>query len=200
MIIITSLAQHIDNDEKYKEREKQYMYSMARIFSYNLPVYGVVSETHNNSEFKPKNFFLFEKLVDIPSTDNNMTKSQKEFYSIKTLLHNINLDDNTWVIKVSGRYLIYNDVFINSVKNSSDNIKGVIRLCDNDTQMYTFLFALRFKYFKDFFYNNDLPNNINLERIMLLYIQNMINKEDIKMVDDLGVICNIADCNIFRYF
>jgi hypothetical protein len=53
IIFVTTLAQHLDDDTKYNEREKQYMYSMARIFSYNLPVYGVVSETHNNSEFKP---------------------------------------------------------------------------------------------------------------------------------------------------
>jgi len=200
MIIVTTLAQHVDNDEKYEEREKQYMYSMARIFSYKLPVYGVVSETHNNPDFKPKNFFPFKKLVEIPSLDTSLTKSQKEFYSIKTLLNNINLDDNDWVIKVSGRYLIYNDVFIESVKNVSDNVKAVIRRCDNDTQMYTFLFALRFKYFKDFFINNNLSNNINLERVTLLYIENRLKDEEIKVVDDLGIICNIADCNVYTYF
>ena len=200
MIIITTLAQHIDNNEKYEEREKQYMYSMARIFSYNIPVYGVVSETLNNPEFKPKNLFPFKKIVEIPSIDKSLTKSQKEFYSIKALLNNINIGDNTWVIKVSGRYLIYNDKFIDYLKESSENIKAVIKLCDNNTQMYTFLFAVRFKYFKDFFINNNLPNNINLERVTLLYIQNMINKEDIKIVDDLGIFCNIADCNMFTYF
>ena len=200
MIIITSLAQYINNNEIYNEREKQYMYSMARIFSYKLPVYGVVSETHNDCNWLPKNFFPFEKLLQIYSTDTELNKSQKEFYSIKALLDNINVDDNTWVIKVSGRYLIYNDNFIDYVKNSSDNVKAVIRLCDNDTQMYTFLFALRFKYFKDFFINNNLSNNINLERVMLLYIKNMINENDIKMVDELGVFCNIADCNMYTYF
>jgi len=200
MIIITSLAQYINNNEIYNEREKQYMYSMARIFSYKLPVYGVVSETHNDCNWLPKNFFPFEKLLQIYSTDTELNKSQKEFYSIKALLDNINVDDNTWVIKVSGRYLIYNDNFIDYVKNSSDNVKAVIRLCDNDTQMYTFLFALKFKYFKDFFCNIDLPNNINLERVMLLYIKNMINENDIKMVDELGVFCNIADCNMYTYF
>ena len=94
----------------------------------------------------------------------------------------------------------YNDKFIDYLKESSENIKAVIKLCDNNTQMYTFLFAVRFKYFKDFFINNNLPNNINLERVTLLYIQNMINKEDIKIVDDLGIFCNIADCNMFTYF
>ena len=41
IVFITTLAQHVNNDTKYKEREIQYMYSMARIFSYKLPVYGV---------------------------------------------------------------------------------------------------------------------------------------------------------------
>lgn len=200
MIIVTTLAQHVDDDTKYNEREKQYMYTMARIFSYKLPVYGVVSETYNNPEFKPKQFFPFEKLVEIESFDNNMTKSQKEFNSIKSLLSDICIDDDDWVIKVSGRYMIYNDVFIESVKNSSENIKAVIRTCDNDTQMYTFLFALRFKYFKEYFVNYDLPNNINLEKITLLYIQNILRDEEIHYVNDLGIICNIADCNVFTYF
>lgn len=199
MIIITSLAQYINNNEIYNEREKQYMYSMARIFSYKLPVYGVVSETHNDCNWLPKNFFPFEKLLQIYSTDTELNKSQKEFYSIKELLQYINVDDNTWIIKVSGRYLIYNDNFINNIKESSENIKAVIKKCDNDTQMYTFLFALRFKYFKQFFYNN-LPNNINLERAILIYIETILKEEEIKMVDDLGILCNIADCNMYTYF
>ena len=200
MIIVTTLAQHVDDDTKYNEREKQYMYTMARIFSYKLPVYGVVSETYNNPEFKPKQFFPFEKLVEIESFDNNMTKSQKEFNSIKSLLSDICIDDDDWVIKVSGRYMIYNDVFIESVKNSSENIKAVIRTCDNDTQMYTFLFALRFKYFKEYFVKYNLSNSINLERITLLYIQNILRDEEIHYVNDLGIICNIADCNVYTYF
>ena len=197
---ITTLAQHVDNDVKYNEREKQYMYSMARIFSYNYPVYGVVSETHNDLNFKPKQFFPFEKLLEIDSTHSNMSKSQKEFNSIKLLLNYIDLDNNTWIVKVSGRYLIYNDIFMETVKNSSNETKAIVRLCDNDTQMYTFLFALRFKFFKDFFMNYDLPNHINLEKITLLYIQNTLKENEIKYIDNLGIICNIADSNDFNYY
>jgi hypothetical protein len=193
------MAQHINNDEQYSEREKQYMYTMARIFSYNIPVYCVISETHNDPDFKPKSFFQFEKLLEIESTDINTNKSQKEFNSIKSLLINTNLDDDAWIIKISGRYLIYNDLFINTVKEQPSSIKAVIRTCDNNTQMYTFLFALRFKYFK-YFFSNILPDNINLERILFLYLQHNLSDEEIKFVDNLGIICNIADCNVFTYF
>uniref|UniRef100_A0A6C0D720 Uncharacterized protein n=1 Tax=viral metagenome TaxID=1070528 RepID=A0A6C0D720_9ZZZZ len=199
MNIITTMAQHVDNDEKYNEREKQYMYTMARIFSYNIPVYCVVSETHNNPEFKPKEFFQFEKLLEIHNTDINNNKSQKEFNSIKSLLANVNLDDDSWVIKISGRYLIYNDSFINTLKEQPISIKAVIKTCDDNTQMYTFLFALRFKYFKQFFSDN-LPDNINLERILLLYIQHNLCDKQIKYIDSLGIFSNIADCNVFTYF
>ena len=200
MIIVTTLAQHVENDEKYDEREKQYMYSMARLFSYNIPVYGVISESHNDNNFKPKHDFPFEKVIEIPSIDKQLTKSQKEFYSIKTLLETTSLDEDTWVIKVSGRYLVYNDIFVNTIKDASDKTKAVIRLCDNDTQMYTFLFALRFKYFKKFFMNYNLPNNINLERFILLYLQSNLNEDEIQVVNQLGIYCNIADCNVFTYF
>jgi hypothetical protein len=197
---ITTLAQHVDNDEKYNEREKQYIYSMARIFSYNLPVYGVVSEAHNNPEFKPKQLFPFEKLLEIESMDKNMTKSQKEFYSIKMLLNYIDLDDNTWIVKISGRYMIYNNSFIETLKTTSDNIKALVKTCDDGTQMYSFLFALRFKYFKDFFLNYHLPNDINLEKLILFYIEKELETPQISYVNSLGIFCNIADCNEFTYF
>jgi hypothetical protein len=200
VVFLTTLAQHLEDDSKYNEREKQYMYSMARIFSYNLPVYGVISETYNDSNFKPKNFFKFEKLLDIHITDKNFTKSQKEFYSIRALLEHIELDDNTWIIKISGRYLIYNNTFMETIKNADKSVKAVLKTCDGDTQMYTFLFALRFKYFKEFFMNYNLPNNINLEKVSLFYIQNTFHDNEIRYINNLGVFCNIADCEQYTYF
>jgi len=203
IVFITTLAQHVDNDEKYKEREKQYMYSLSRIFSYKLPVYAVLSETYNGEEFKPMKYFPFKQVVEIPSTRNtfgSLSKSQKEFYSLKTALNDISMPDDTWVIKVSGRYMIIDDSFMNTVTSASDSIKAIIRTCDDDTQMFTFLYALRFKYFKEFFIENDLSNNINLERVTFLNIINSFNKEEILMIDRLGIFCNVADTDIYHYF
>jgi hypothetical protein len=87
-----------------------------------------------------------------------------------------------------------------TINNSSENIKAIIKTCDNDTQCYTFLFALRFKYFKDFFLNFEMPNNINLEKIILVYILLIIEKNDITILNDLGIFCNIADSSEFMYF
>ena len=200
IVFFTTLAQHIENEEKYKEREKQYIYSLSRIFSYKLPVYGILSETHNDNNWLPRNIFPYTELLEIVSTEKEMNKSQKEFYSLKTLLYTINLNENTWIIKVSGRYMIIDDSFFNIVKSSNHNIKAIIRTCDNHTQMYTFLFALRFKFFKDFFLNFNLPNNINLEKILLLYIQTVIQENDIIFLNHLGIFSNIADTNNFEYF
>ena len=202
-VFIATLAQHLDNDEKYKEREKQYMYSLSRIFSYKLPVYGVLSETYNDKEFRPMKYFPFKQVVEISSTHDTfgfLTKSQKEFYSLKTALNDINISDDTWVIKVSGRYMIIDDSFVNTVRTASDSIKAIIRTCDDETQMYTFLYALRFKYFKEFFIKNDLSNNINLERVTFLNIINSFSREEILMVDRLGIFCNVADTDIYHYF
>ena len=200
---ITTLAQHVENDQNYEAREKQYMYSLSRIFSYKLPVYGVLSEI-SEKQFLPKDFYPFAKLLKLHSTTElfgaQITKSQKEFYSIKSLLTFLNLKDDDWIIKVSGRYMVYNDNLMNILKTVDSNKKAVIRTCDNDTQMYTFLFALRFKYFKDFFTNYDLSDKFNLEMVMLHYICSNINNNDIQYVDDLGILCNIADCNVFTYF
>lgn len=200
---IATLAQHVENDINYHTREKQYMYALSRIFSYNFPVYGVVSEISGNIDFIPTHFYPFSGLLQIPSTKEvfgQTTKSQKEFYSIQALLNNISLDDNSWIIKVSGRYMIYNDNFINIVKNCNNTIKAVIKKCDNDTQMYTFLFALRFKYFKDFFTKYTLTNQFNLEKIILVYIESIFKEKEILNIDQLGVICDIANCNVFTYF
>jgi hypothetical protein len=200
IVFFTTLAQHIENEEKYKEREKQYIYSLSRIFSYKLPVYGILSETHNDKNWLPRNIFPYTELLEIVCTEKEKNKSQKEFYSLKTHIYNMNLNENTWIIKVSGRYMIIDDSFVNIVKSSKENIKAIIRTCDNDTQMYTFLFALRFKFFKDFFVNFNLPNNINLEKILLLYIQSVIQENDILFLNHLGIFCNIADTNNFEYF
>lgn len=199
------MAQHKENDSSqlYDGREKQYMYALSRLFTYNLPVYGVLSETYGNNDFKALQF-PFQKLLVIPSTKElhgELSHSKKEFVSIKELLKHIDLnDENSWIIKISGRYMIYNDTFINTVKNVPQSIKAVVRKCDNDTQMYTFLFALRFKYFKDFFLNYDIPNNINLERVLLIYLETHLADKEIQVINELGILCNIADCNVFTYF
>jgi hypothetical protein len=66
--------------------------------------------------------------------------------------------------------------------------------------MFTFLYALRFKYFKKFFIENHLSNNINLERVTFLNIINSFNKEEMLMIDRLGIFCNVADTDIYHYF
>ena len=205
IIIVTCVAQNKINEtqENYKIRESQYMYSFARLFSYKLPIYCVVSETYNLPLYYPISQFPFKKIVNIESTIQllgNVCQSMKEFISLKYLVQNMDINDNTWIIKTSGRYLLEDDTFVTLVKNTNNSTEAIIRSCDNDTQIYTFLFAMRFKHFKNLFQNFMIENNVNLERFVYLYILEFIPKENIKYVDHLGIFCNIACENTYLHF
>ena len=65
---ITTAAYYINNinNTLLKIRETEYIYSLSKIFSYRLPVYGVVSET-NGTEFIPYKYFPFKLISNIYS-------------------------------------------------------------------------------------------------------------------------------------
>lgn len=194
--------------EPRKERYIEYMLSLHKIFSYGFPVYGVVSEHIKDKDNTPFSQLPFKKLTFIEKGNlDTFNKSPREFISIKCLLDEIqdlDIDDSTFVIKASGRYLILDDSFISLVKSNqlNPNVNSIIRLCDNDTQQYTFLYALRYKYFKAF-YSQDhsiLANDKNIEQATLEFLHANNLFETTLKVDRLGILTNINGEGAFRIF
>lgn len=189
--------------EPRKERNIEYTLCLHRIFSFGLPAYAVVSEW-DGSEPGP---FLslasrFSNLITLrKGVLDGLNKSQKEFASIKTLLDTMDLD-NEFIIKVSGRYLLLNNAFVETVKSAekASNINAIVRLCDNDTQQYTFLYAMRFKYFKEFYQTTVLPPGKNIERAILEFIHARGLYETTLKVSELGILTNINGEGGFKIF
>jgi hypothetical protein len=114
----------------------------------------------------------------------------------------MDLDDDEFIIKVSGRYLLLNDSFVNLVKSAENasNINAIVRLCDNDSQQYTFLYAMRFKYFKEFYQTTVLPPGKNIERAVLEFIHAKGLYETTLKVSELGILTNINGEGDFKVF
>jgi hypothetical protein len=189
-----------------KERYIEYTFSLHKIFYYSYPVIGVLSEIdeENSNDCPPFKLFPFQTLIKINKGElDAYNKSTRECISINRLLHNVSfINDNVFIIKVSGRYLIMDDSFITIVKKniSNDNIVAVIRKSENFPAQYTFLYALRYRYMKAFYenYKHEINDDISVEyRIFEFLKQNQLLESTI-MVNRLGILTNTNNGNDFH--
>lgn len=209
--LLVTGADNIQRNDSNVRRERyiEYMLSLHKLFSYNIPVYGVLSECNHSvkENVPPFEQFPFRILTKIEAGHlNNYTKSQKEFASISKLLHHMKdqeIEDETFIIKCSGRYLIINDLFVATVQKNVNNsdVNAIIKLCDDGVQQYTFLYALRYKYFKKFFEKDvHTLGYKNIEQIALEFlIENDLMKTTI-VVNTLGILTNINNEGLFRIY
>jgi hypothetical protein len=183
------------------------MIALHKVFSYNKPVYGVLSEYNEKRQHVPPfdNFPFTMKKILKDELNLCKTKSQKEFLSVQYLIKDMNIDDDTFIIKVTGRYVILKDILIDSVeKNKTNkNINAIICLAKGvyPIQQCTFLFAMRWKWFKKFYELsiNDLGNKC-LERFIIEFIQNEKLEVSIINLDELGILTHINNENKFELY
>lgn len=188
-----------DISTKKNIRDIEYSLCLSRIFSYKLPVYCVISES--TSINKPFNKFSFAHVSTIASTGalGAKTKSQKEFVAIREFCSKNNLSDDTFVIKMTGRYLLTNDILVNAVKNAEDTIDAIINVINNDTQIRTFAYAFRWKLLKEYF-NNPIEylGYQCIETSMRSFL--VKKKANCLALDELGVYADINNENNFISF
>lgn len=202
MHFVVTGADHVPNTSVRRERYIEYMLALHRVFSYGLPVLGVLSEyapSENTPAFSQFPFKLV-KTIERGALDG-LGKSQKEFASISELLTSVtDVSDSEFIIKTSGRYMLVNDTFVNLVKEHETNprVNAIVRLCDNDTQQYTFLYAMRYKYFKQLHSQPIFAAGINIERVTLDFIKNSGLFDTTVKVDSLGILTNINNENDYK--
>ena len=176
--------------------------ALHRVFSYGIPVLGVLSEYNPSEHSPPLSRFSFKLLKTIAhGILDELGKSQKEYASISRLLSDVTgISDDEFIIKASGRYMLVNDTFVNLVKEHETNsrVNAIIRLCDNDTQQYTFLYAMRYKYFKQLHSQPIFAAGINIERVTLDFIKNSGLFDTTIKVDSLGILTNINNENDYK--
>lgn len=203
--ILVTTAEVSHDHPLYSVRRSEYMMCLHKILNYNYPTIVIKSETDKNDKSCISDIeYKFSNVINIPNTTilGANGKSQQEYISIKRFIDiNPSIDDNYWVVKLSGRYLIIDDTFMNEVRNASSETEGIIQLCDNNTQMRTFCYALRFKWFKLFYkYPVQFMGHLNIERFILDCIkkENIIN--NIKVIDRLGILGNINNEDNYYVF
>lgn len=196
------------NDTLLRERYIEYMIALQKVFHYKVPVYGVLSELNPSlNHIPPFREFPFQHLTFLPQQElaHCKTKSQREFLSIQLLNEQVNdLEDNTFIIKLSGRYIPIDDSFFNLIKGVASNkqIQGIFRLAETDQPLqYTFFYALRWKWFKKFYQQSlDSLGTKCVEEFILEFY----NEEDISntlvAIPHLGVLAQINNENRFEIF
>jgi len=210
IVCITTGADNIDNKDPLLRRERyvEYVMALSKLFNYNIPTYGVLSEYNPRlSDNPPFSKFPFRmlKTIDVGAL-NGYGKSQREFLSIRTLLEGMNalpINDNTFIIKSSGRYLLIDDSFVNCIKDNvlNESVQSVVRLCDRDTQQYTFLYALRYKHFKQFYSQDVAPLRYkNIERAALEFLKERNIFKNTILLSHLGILTHIANSDPFTIF
>lgn len=198
IIFFATIADVPKNNHLYMQRKIQYENGLKKIFSYNTPVHAVISET--NSDTQDLVDFPFTSLYNIPSTSayNCINKSMKEYTSMQLAVQQFpQLSDDTWIIKISGRYLITDDTFFNIVKSAPDSCNVIGKIFGEDenyVQFYTFYYAMRYKYFKIFVEeHNYVLWAKNIERHLYDFVINRGLYNTTQFVNHLGIYANIAD-------
>lgn len=198
--------------ELYRERYIEYMIALHKVFSYQKPVYGIISE-FDPREFPlnipPFDLFPFETLckLSISALQECKTKSQREFLSIQSLVQRLQEDqtltDDTFIIKVSGRYILLKDTILNLVEQYKTNkdVQAIISLTKDvyPLQQYTFCFAMRWKWFQKFYKRSveDLSTKC-VERFIVEFLEQENLQGQTVNVDELGILCNINNENRFQ--
>jgi hypothetical protein len=210
IIFLVTGADHIYdcNPVVKKGRYIEYMIALHRVFYYSYPVIGVLSEVDKEhiEDRPPFESFPFQKLITIERGElDGYNKSIREGVSILRLLKEVSsIHNDAFIIKVSGRYVIMDDSFLTIVKQhtTNTNIAAIIRSAENNTGQYTFLYALRYGYMKEFYerYQYDVHDTISVEYRIFEFLKEKKILEHTIMVDKLGILTNINNEGIFRIF
>jgi hypothetical protein len=122
----------------------------------------------------------------------------KEYTSMQLAVRSFPpISDDTWIIKISGRYLITDDTFFNTVKSAPETCNVIARTFGEDincVQFYTFYYAMRYKYYKIFVdEHNSVLQAKNIELHLYDFVINRGLYDTAIVVDHLGIYCNIGD-------
>ncbi len=113
------------------------------------------------------------KKICYPQKNNLSFKNigVNEALSLKHSLHCLPFSDDDMIVKITGRYVLYDSFLIDLIKTNT-GFDSYIKWMDN--QVFTGCFALKWKHFKKFINNLDMKqmekNMINLEQKLAEFI------------------------------
>jgi hypothetical protein len=161
----------------------------------------------NDVEIKPiivennglRQTYLNDLDCDIVYTDNNLikcvNKGGNELLDIKEVINKYKIQDDDFVIKLTGRYKLLNLNFINQVKKNIHTHEAFIKFYNVCTRKYLYndcilgLFCIKCKYLKEFNYN--FINGPEIE--FATYLRNNIHSEKKVEIKKLDLECCFAN-------
>jgi len=196
IIITTSINNKIgvQNNDHRKQR-------------YTDSINAILSFVKDDPEIKPiivenngvRKTFLDDLGCDVVYTNNNMQyfhhKGVNELLDIKQVIRQYNIQNDDYIIKLTGRYRLLNRTFIDQVKCGVDIKDAFVKFFNVCTLQYMFddcvlgLFAAKAKYLKMFGYSCVRSPECEFAD----HLRKRVAPLKIEEIQDLGLECCFAD-------
>lgn len=162
-------------DDNYQEREKQYTRSLTSLRRLGLDPY-VVESCKQGPTFLNK---YSNHVIYTQSNDASIkNKGVNEAVSLIIALKQWNFDPEDIIVKITGRYAVLTNDFFKLIEQNPDADIFVRAFSDHD--IYSGLFAMRYKYFMEVLENIDFDIMANrpiaFEHIFGNYVNDVKNK------------------------
>jgi hypothetical protein len=178
---------------QYEERKAEYVRGIYAIKSYGITPW-IIEATNINTSFLDN----LGVHVLYPQKHNSTLRNKgvNETLSIRASIPFLPFNDEDIVIKLTGRYNLYDRSFINLIETNADNYDAFVSYGKNyvaNNDIFTGCFAMRWKYLKKIIKEMDLEkaerDYIAVEAIFAEFIQDM--RLRVKKVDRLNVAARI---------
>ena len=197
LIITTSIINKhgIKNDEHRKQRYIESINSVLTLIDKNI-ITPIIVENNGIRET-----YLDKLNCNIIYTNsNNMTTSHKgvnELLDIQHVINNYNINENDFIIKLTGRYKLIDNIFIKILLQNIHNYDAFVKFFNvctckfhpNLDDCVLGLFAIKCKYIKNFVYMCITSPECEFANMVI----NNIDINKIYQVTNLGLECCFAD-------
>lgn len=163
------------NLHQFDWRKQEYLrtFSSLKAYGYNPWIVEALADSS-----------FFDELTDrviYPQVNNNawMNKGANETNSIRASIPYLPFDDEDIVIKLTGRYYLYDNYLVNLIQRTQNDFDAYVCYGKNfvsPDHIFTGCFAMRWKYFKKLYNELDLDwaekEYVAIEKIYADFIQN----------------------------
>lgn len=196
IIITTSINNKtgVKNEMHRKNRYIECIQQLLQLIKDDKDIKPIIVE---NNGIRKTYFDDFE--CDVYYTDNNKFnlnhKGVNELLDIKEIINKYKIQDDDFIIKLTGRYKLLNLNFINLVKNNIDKFDAFVKFFNVCTLKYLYddcvlgLFAIKCKYLKEFNYN--LTKSPECE--FAEYVRKSVEQNRLMEIINLDLECCFAD-------
>ncbi len=205
-VINKYLKEEYKNAER-SEEERKNLYLKALLVNINQlkkfpQIKIIIVENNGNSDtylnIFPENYKNVSILYTNYNKHNYYHKGYAEMYDIKAVIQEYNIQDDDLIIKMTGRYHLVTDYFIDTIFNKADDYDAFFKFYNVSLKRYMNndcilgAFALRAKYLKDFEYKDIY---LSPEAEMAKYLIEKAIDGELKLckMEDLLVKCTFAE-------